>query len=128
MSISILLADDHHIVRKGLRALLEVEPDFEVVGEASTGLEALDLAAQTQADILVLDLMMPGMNGLEVTRQVRQRMDKPQIIILSMHANEAYVLEALRKGASGYVLKDSSTEELVHSIRRVASGKRYLSA
>lgn len=97
--ITVLLADDHGIVRQGLRLILEAEPDIQVIGEAQDGLEALALAAEQQPDVLVLDLLMPGFNGLEVARRFTQRQSGVRVVILSMHANEAYVLEALRHGA-----------------------------
>ncbi len=128
MAITLLLADDHRIVRQGLRALLNAVPDFQLAGEASDGPEALRLAERLQPNVLVLDLMMPGLNGLDVARQVARRSPRTRIIILSMHSNEAYVLEALRAGASAYVLKDSSAEELVQAIREVSAGRRYFSA
>ena len=124
---TIVLADDHHIVRQGLRALLEAQHDFQLVGETGDGLEAVRLAERLEPDVLVLDLMMPSLNGLEVTRQVHRRLPHTQIIILSMHSNEAYVLEALRNGATGYVLKDSSAADLVRAIHEVTAGRRYLS-
>lgn len=124
---TIVLADDHHIVRQGLRALLEVEPGFNVVAEAGDGLEALQLVEQLGPNVLVLDLMMPWLNGLEVTRQLTKHSPKTGIVILSMYANEAYVLEALANGASAYVLKDSDSADLVHAVREVAAGRRYLS-
>jgi DNA-binding NarL/FixJ family response regulator len=124
---TILLADDHHIVRQGLRALLEAESDFHLVGEAGDGLEAVRLAESLQPNVLVLDLMMPGLNGLEVTRQVKKRCPRTSVVILSMHANEGYVLEALRNGAGGYVLKDSSAADLVQAVREAVAGRRYLS-
>ena len=127
-SVKVILADDHQIVRQGLRALLEAEPDMTVVGEVSEGLSVADTVTRLAPDVLVLDLMMPGLNGLEVTRQVSQRSPSVRIIVLSMHANEAYVLEALRNGAAGYVLKDSSTDTLVTAIRTTMEGRRYLCA
>ncbi len=125
--IRVLLADDHQIVLQGLQALLSSEPDIEVIGGVSDGLQVSDTVELLKPDVLVLDLMMPGLNGLDVTRLVRQRSPKVQIIILSMHSNEAYVLQAIRNGASGYVLKDASPETLVDAIREVAAGNRYLS-
>lgn len=127
MTVNILLADDHNILRQGLRALLENEKDFYVVGEAEDGLEALQLAERETPDVMVVDLMMPGLNGLEVTRQIHQTNPDTSIIILSMHAKEAYVLEALKNGASGYVLKDARVNDLVQAVREVTSGRRYLS-
>jgi DNA-binding NarL/FixJ family response regulator len=124
---TIVLADDHHVVRQGLRSLLEAEPDFSVVGEASDGLETAQLVERLQPDVLVLDLMMPGLNGLEVTRQVGQRSPQTHVVILSMHANEAYVLEALQAGAAAYVVKESTSAELVRAVREAVAGRRYLS-
>lgn len=124
---TIVLADDHHIVRQGLRALLEAEPDFHLIGEAGDGLEAARLVGQLQPDVLVLDLMLPGVSGLEVTRQVQKLSPRTHVLILSMHANEAYVLEALRNGAAGYILKDSSAADLALAVREAAAGRRYLS-
>ncbi len=125
--ITILLADDHSIVRQGLRALLEVEPDFCIVGEAADGLEVTQLIEYLRPDVLVLDLMMPGLDGLEVTRRVNQRSPQTRVIILSMYGNEAYVVEVLRNGAAGYVLKKSTADELVRAVRAVVAGQRYLS-
>ncbi|MCP4538151.1 MAG: response regulator transcription factor [Chloroflexi bacterium] len=127
MTISILLADDHPIVRHGLRTLLEAEPDIDVIGEADDGLEAIEQVEHLQPDVLVLDLMMPGLNGLEVTRQVGQRSPDTQVVILSMYASESYVLEALRNGAAGYVLKKSSPDELVQAVREIVAGRTFLS-
>ena len=124
---TIVLADDHPVVRQGLRALLETEPDFRVVGEAGDGLEAVQLAGRLQPNVLVLDLMMSGLSGLEVTRQVTKRSPRIRVLILSMHADEAYVLESMRNGAAGYVLKDASAADLVQAVREVMAGHRYLS-
>jgi two-component system, NarL family, response regulator NreC len=125
--INIILADDHQVVRKGLRALLSTEQDFNIVGEAGNGLETVKLVEDLKPDILVLDLMMSGINGLEVTRQLIKKFPQIGIVVLSMHSNEAYVLEALRSGAKAYILKESPPEELVRAIREVAAGRRYLS-
>jgi DNA-binding NarL/FixJ family response regulator len=127
MALTLMLADDHQIVRQGLKALLKTEPDLQLVGEASDGLEAVRLAERLQPQVLVLDLMMPGLNGLEVARQVARRSPRTSIVILSMHSDEAYVVEALRAGAQAYVLKESGAEELVRAIRAVAAGERYFS-
>lgn len=124
---TVVLADDHHVVRKGLRAVLEAEEDCSVIGEASDGLEALDLVERLRPDVLIVDLMMPKMNGLEVTRQVAVRSPGTRTAVLSMHASEAYVLEALKSGAAGYVLKDSNLSDLAKAVREIASGRRYLS-
>ncbi|MFZ1240690.1 MAG: response regulator transcription factor [Anaerolineae bacterium] len=122
-----MLADDHPIVRQGLRALLEAETDFQLVGEAGDGLEAVALVERVKPDVLVLDLMMPGLAGFEVARQTRQRSPQTRIVILSMHADEGYVLEALTAGASAYVLKKSTTADLVKAIRDAIAGRRFLS-
>jgi DNA-binding NarL/FixJ family response regulator len=124
---TIVLADDHQLVRQGLRALLEVESDLRVIGEAGDGLEAVRLVERLNPNVLVLDLMMPGINGLEVTRQLKKSSLQTGIVILSMYADEAYVLGALGNGASAYVLKDSNASDLVHAVREVAAGRRYLS-
>jgi DNA-binding NarL/FixJ family response regulator len=127
MTVRVLLADDHPIVRQGMRRLLESQPDFHIAGEAGDGLEALDLAEQLKPDILILDLMMPGLTGMEVVRQVHQRLPDTRVIILSMHKDENYVLHALRNGAKGYILKDTGPGQLVQAIRSVMEGFRYLS-
>jgi len=124
---TVVLADDHAIVRQGLRAVLEAASEFNVVGEAADGLQVLDLVEQLRPNVLVLDVMMPGLNGLEITRQVRIRCPQTRVVILSMHADEGYVMEALRNGAAGYVLKEASTTEVAQAVREVAAGRRYLS-
>ena len=124
--ITIVLADDHRVVRQGLRALLEVEQDFRVIGEASDGLEAARTIEKVQPDVAVLDLMMGGLSGLEVTRQLHKTSPKTCVVILSMYGNEPYVLEALQAGVKAYVLKESTTDELVHAVREASCGRRYL--
>jgi two-component system, NarL family, response regulator NreC len=124
---TIVLADDHHIVRKGLRTLLEAEGEFAVIGEEADGLKVVELIERLRPDVLLLDVQMPGLNGLEITRQIAQRALKTRVIILSMHANETYVREALRYGAHGYVLKDANPSEMVEAVRDVSAGRRYLS-
>jgi two-component system response regulator NreC len=124
---TIILADDHHVVRQALRTLLEAEPDLFVVGETADGLEVVDLVDRMQPDVLVVDLMMPGLNGLDITRDISLRSSRTQVVILSMHANEAYVAEALKNGAVGYVLKDSQAKDLVQAVRQAGLGQRYLS-
>ena len=127
MSITIVLADDHHVVREGLRTLLEAQPDFHIVGDTGDGLEVMPLVERLRPDVLVLDLMMPGLNGLEICRRVRQNVSQTRMVILSMHANEAYVAEALAAGATAYLLKQSTSDELVKAIRAAIAGQRYLS-
>ncbi len=125
--IRVLLADDHAIVREGLRALLEREPDIQVVAEAGDGREALRLAQETRPDVVALDLSMPLLNGLEAARQMAQWERGPRSILLTMHAEDRYVLEALRAGVRGYVLKKQAAADLVRAIREVAGGSAYLS-
>jgi two-component system, NarL family, response regulator NreC len=127
MATTIVLADDHPLVRQGLRTLLQAEPEFRLIGEAGDGLEATRLVEDLKPNVLVLDLMMPGIKGLEVIRQVTKHSPQTRVVVLSMYANEAYVMEALRNGAAGYVLKESNLVELVEAVRAVARGRRYLS-
>ena len=127
MSVTIVLADDHHVMRQGLRMVLEAQEHFQVVAEAGNGLDTITLVERFHPCVLIVDVMMPGLNGLEVTRQVRQRASRTRVIVLSMYSNEAYVLEALRHGASGYVLKEAPAADLVHAVHEVAAGRRYLS-
>ena len=122
-----MLADDHRIVRQGLRALLTAEAEFKVIGEADDGREALELTKRLKPDVLVLDLMMPGLNGLEVARQLHKQAARIRIVVLSMYDDEGFVLEALANGVSAYVLKDSNSSDLVQAVREVAAGRRYLS-
>jgi len=124
---TILLADDHPFVRQGLRAALALESGFRLLGETGDGLEAVQLVEQLQPHILVVDLMMPGLNGLEVIRRLKEMRARTQVIVLSMHADDQYVIEALRNGARGYVLKDAPATELVAAIRAVCGGARFLS-
>jgi two-component system, NarL family, response regulator NreC len=127
MTIRIVLADDHTILRQGLKSLLAEEHDIQILGETGDGIEALQLVERKKPDILVVDVMMPGMNGLEVTRQVKEHFPEVKIVVLSMHMKEAYVMEAIRNGASAYVLKDSQATDLISAIRGVMQGRRFLS-
>ena len=127
MAISIILADDHPVVRRGMQALLERERDFSIVGVAGDGLETVRLAEQLKPDVLVLDLMMPGLSGLEALRIVRERSPRTRIVILSMHSSSAFIAQALQNGAIGYVLKGSTEENLVRAVREAAAGRRFLS-
>ena len=126
--LRVLLVEDHTIVRAGLRALLAGAPDIEVVAEAANGREALDLVAKHLPDVLVTDIGMPGMNGLDLIDHLKREHSEIKILILSMHANEEYIWQALRAGALGYLLKDSVTEDLYQAIRAVARGETYLSS
>jgi DNA-binding NarL/FixJ family response regulator len=125
--IEIVLADDHQVVLEGFKVLLGGEPDFRVVGEATDGLGVAPLVEKLRPQVLVVDLMMPGLGGLEVVRQIHQKYSDVRIAVLSMHANEAYVVEALKNGASAYVLKQAPARALVEAIRAIAGGGRYLS-
>lgn len=124
---TILLADDHTIVRQGLRAILDAEPDLEVIGEVSTGREAVAAAAAERPQVVVMDIAMPELNGLEATRRVSALPEPPRVIILSMYADVEHVLHALRAGASGYVRKQDADSELVAAVRSGRPGKPFLS-
>ena len=126
--VRILLAEDHALVRAGIRSLLASVPDLEVVGEAGDGREALAILERIPADVVILDITMPGMNGLEAASRVAERWPATKVIILSMHSNEEYVSRALRAGAAGYLLKDAGTSELEAAIRAVVRGQTFLSA
>ena len=123
----ILLADDHTLVRKGLRRILEERPDWSVVGEATDGREAVRLALQLRPDVAVLDIGMRLLNGIEATRMIVRRLADTRVLILSMHTEEAYVTQAARAGASGYLLKDSADTDLLHAVGAVAQGKSFFS-
>ena len=124
-TIRIALAEDHKLVREGLKALLKNEPAFELVGEASDGLQAVEIVEKHKPDILLLDLRIPRLHGIEVLRQIRDQ-HKTRVVVVSMHSDEPYVVEALKNGVSGYVLKDCPPSELIHAIRTAASGGQYL--
>ena len=126
MSIRLLLADDHKIMREGLRALIGREPDLEVVGEAANGREAVALARERTPRVVLMDVAMPDLNGVEATRQIRSAAPGASVIALSIHRDRRFVTHMLRAGASGYVLKGCSFEELVRAIRAVAAGEVYL--
>ena len=123
----IVLADDHTIVRNGLRVLLERQPDFVVVGEAANGREAIELAEQHAPDIVLMDVAMPIMNGIEAAARIAAAQPKAAVVILSMHSDESYILRALKAGARGYLLKDSAENDLIQAVRAVASGKAFFS-
>ncbi len=126
--IRVLMADDHTMVRAGIRSLLERQPGLQVVAEAADGRAAVNLARIHTPDIVLLDIGMPGLNGLETTARLRQTVPTARIIILSMHANEEYVIQALQAGASGYVLKQSAIDDLATAIDTVMAGQTYLCA
>ena len=125
--VRVLLADDHTLVRAGLRKLLEAMPEVEVVGEASDGLALLALAAQLRPTLVLMDIAMPGLNGLEATARLARQSPDIRVLILSMHQNEEYVRQALRHGAAGYLLKDAAPMELDLAIQAVLRGETYLS-
>jgi two-component system, NarL family, response regulator NreC len=127
VSIRILLADDHGVVRKGLRFLLEQEPGFEIVGEAGDGREAVRLSEETNPDIVIMDIAMPMLNGIEAASQMVKRRPEVGIVILSMHSDEDYLLSALNAGAKGYLLKDSAEADLVRAIQAVHRGTPFFS-
>jgi DNA-binding NarL/FixJ family response regulator len=127
MSIRILIVDDHKITRQGLRSLLGKEEDMEVVGEADQGRTAVSLTGEVNADVVIMDVSMPDMNGMEATRQIVNQYENVKVIALSMHSDTLYVSEMLKSGACGYLLKDCAFEELARAIREVMDGKTYLS-
>lgn len=128
MTVSVVVADDHAIVREGIAAIIGGNQSFAIVGETGNGLAVVPLVEKLRPQVLIIDVMMPGLGGLEVIRQVRSKSPDTRIVVLSMHANEAYVVEALAAGADAYVLKQSPTLELTEAVRTVLSGNRYLSA
>ncbi len=127
--IKILIADDHQLVRVGIRRLLEDEKDFKVVGEAADGEDCLEKVKQLDPDVVLLDVTMPGMDGMEVTKRLAKKRKPPvRIVILTMHADEHYAARLLRMGATGYVVKDAAPAELAEAVRTVHAGKRFVSA
>jgi RNA polymerase sigma factor (sigma-70 family) len=126
-SIRVVVADDHAVVREGIRQVLERVPGLQVVAEAADGTEVLAHVEEHEPDLVVLDISMPGLTGLEVTKRLREREDGMGILILSMHDNPEYVLEAIRAGADGYVLKDAGPGELREAVQAVQRGEEYLS-
>ena len=126
MSIRILLADDHTVMRDGLRALLERQPDMAVVAEAADGRECVRLAEEESPDVVVMDIAMPNMNGIEATRRIVAKSPRTAVVILSMHQDESYILRSLKAGAKGYLLKDSLRADVIEAIRAVAQGRSFL--
>jgi DNA-binding NarL/FixJ family response regulator len=125
--IRILLADDHAVVRQGFKMILGAQPDMEIVGEAGNGREAVELAAQARPDVVVMDVAMPELNGIEATRRLADTAPHARVLALSMHKDSVYVREILRAGARGYLLKDSGTADLLSAVRAVASGEGFIS-
>lgn len=124
--IRILLADDHGLVRRGVRLILEQQPDFAVVAEAADGVEAVAALRETEVDLAVIDIAMPTMTGLQAAREINRRRDAPPVLMLSMHDNEQYFFEALRVGASGYVLKSVVDEDLIDACRAAVRGEAFV--
>jgi len=125
--IRILLADDHNVLREGMRLLLERQPGFEVVGEASDGRETIGLVEEQQPDVVIMDIAMPNLNGIEATRRITERSPRVGVVILSMHHDESYVIRSLKAGARAYILKDALKTELVAAIQAVAQGRSFFS-
>jgi len=125
--IRILLADDHNVVRKGLSLLLDSQPGFKVIAEASNGREAVAMAETHTPDVVVLDVAMPTLNGIEAARQISLKLPETAIVFLSMHSDESYVLKALKSGAKAYLLKDSAEYDLINAIKAVTEGKAFFS-
>jgi DNA-binding NarL/FixJ family response regulator len=123
----VLIADDHPLIRSGLRALLGREPEFEVVGEAADGYQALELVEQLKPDVVMLDVSMPRLNGIDVAQKISEKTPSTRIIIVSIHSDEGYVLRALKAGAKGYLLKASPEGDILNAVRAVAAGQAYLS-
>jgi DNA-binding NarL/FixJ family response regulator len=127
MSIAVFIADDYTVVRDGLRLLIETQNDMKVVNEAPNGREAARQVLRTKPDVVIMDLAMPELNGVEATRQIRENCPATKVIILSMHSSSEHIFQALKAGAHGYLLKESAGAEVISAIRLVHSGKRYLS-
>ena len=125
--IRILLADDHTIMRNGLRLLLERQPGFQVIGEAADGRETVEMTDTLHPDVVILDIAMPNLNGLEAARQIASKLPSIAVVILSMHSDESYVLRALKAGARAYLLKDSAESDLIAAIKAVTEGKAFFS-
>jgi len=123
----ILLADDHTLVRQGIRRILEEQPDWQVVAETGNGLDAVRLASDLQPDVVILDIGMPQLNGLEAARQIAKKLPAARVLILSMHADEVHITKAIEAGAVGYLVKDSADTELVKAVTATAEGKSYFS-
>lgn len=124
--IRVLIADDHTIFRSGLNMLLSSQPDIEVVGEAMDGYESIAAAARLRPDVILMDIGMPNLNGIEATRQIRERVPEAEVLVLTMHRSDEYFFQMLEAGASGYILKGAETQELISAVRTVAKGEVFL--
>lgn len=124
--IRVLIADDHTIFRSGLNMLLSSQPDIEVVGEATDGLESIRAAARLRPDVILMDIGMPNLNGIEATRQIRQQVPGAEVLVLTMHRSDEYFFQMLEAGASGYILKGAETQDLINAVRTVAQGEVFL--
>src|SRR5512146_524058 len=127
MTVTVLLADDHPFVRRGLHSLLDSEPGLSVIGEAEDGLQVLQMAEKLRPHVIIVDLMMPNLNGLEVIRTLRHRLPSTCMIVLSMQTADLYVVEAFRAGAAAYVLKDEAPSEIIRAIEQTLQGNKYIS-
>jgi len=125
-TVKILIAEDHAVVREGIRMILEAEPDFDVVGEAKDGRQAVELARSLSPDVVVMDISMPQMTGIEATQQIRRLCPRTHVLILTMHEEESYVFQLLQMGASGYVLKRAAASDLVEAVRAASRGEAFL--
>ncbi len=128
MAIEVMLVDDHSIIRQGIKAVLSHEPDINLVAEASNGKEAVELAREKSPDVILMDITLPVLNGLDASRQIIKQNKNIKILILSMHDNRVFIENALSYGAKGYILKDSAADEIVHAIREVSEGRFFLSS
>ena len=126
-AIRIVLADDHTVVRNGLRLILEQQPDFQVVGEASDGREVVDIVSSEKPDVVVMDIAMPNLNGIEAARRITGHQPRTAVAILSMHSDEGYVLRSLKAGVRGYLLKDSAQSDLIAAVRCISAGRSFFS-
>jgi two-component system, NarL family, invasion response regulator UvrY len=127
-SVRLLIADDHAVVRQGIRQILTDAPEVQVVAEAATGMEALELMRDADIDLVILDLSMPGLSGLDIVRQMKQDRPLVRILVLSVHPEEQYAVRVMKAGASGYLTKDSAPEELISAVRHIAAGHKYVTA
>src|SRR5512137_1295896 len=126
MTLTLLIVDDHAVVRQGLRAFLEAQPDFSVIGEAETGEQAIQLAAEHIPDVVLMDLLMPGMDGVEATRRIRRVSPRTQVVVLTSYHEDEHIFPALRAGAISYLLKSVKMDELAEAVRRAAQGEATL--